>query len=372
MKKILFSAYSLGLGGIETALVTLLKELSNKYEITLVLEEKKGIFIENIPKSIKVIEYKPSDCKIIVIRKIINLFKRIKFYMQYHNKFYFALSFATYSKAGSYCARTASRNNALWVHNDYLTMYKNDREQFCEFFNSINHTGFKKLVFVSDKARENYQKIFPLSKQILLTCNNLINYENILRKSEEDISLKKDKEIVTFLNVGRHDEHQKKLSRLLEASFKLKQEGYKFKIIMLGSGQDTEYYQDLIAKYKLEDYIFMLGAKKNPYPYFKICDAVILTSDYEGYPVVFVESLLLQKPILTTDVSDARKDIADKYGIVMEKDVDSIYMVMKEYIEYGYKIKNDFDVKKFNEKIMKKLINIIENNNSMSRNIEET
>ena len=36
MKKILFSAYSLGLGGIETALVALLKDLSKKYEITLV------------------------------------------------------------------------------------------------------------------------------------------------------------------------------------------------------------------------------------------------------------------------------------------------------------------------------------------------
>ena len=36
MKKILFSSYSMDLGGIETALITLLKNISSDYDITLV------------------------------------------------------------------------------------------------------------------------------------------------------------------------------------------------------------------------------------------------------------------------------------------------------------------------------------------------
>ena len=41
MKKILFAAYSLDLGGIETALVTLINYLAKKkYYITLLLEKK--------------------------------------------------------------------------------------------------------------------------------------------------------------------------------------------------------------------------------------------------------------------------------------------------------------------------------------------
>lgn len=362
MKRILFSAYSLGLGGIETALVTLLKELSKEYEITLVLEKKEGLFLNDLPSSIKIVQYTPSDCKNFIIRKSINLFKRIKFYMKYHNKFYFACSFATYSRVGSYCARTASRSNALWVHNDYLTMYKNNIEDFTVFFHSIDHSDFKTLVFVSNEARENYRKVFSSSPATLLTCNNLINYESILKKAEETIEFTKN-DTVTFLNVGRHDEHQKKLSRLLEASFRLKEQGYQFKVVMLGSGKDTEYYQKLVSEYKLEDYIFMLGTKKNPYPYFKVCDAVILTSDYEGYPVVFVESFLLNKPILTTDVSDARDDIEGKYGLIMDKDVDSIYMTMRDYIEHGFKIKDIFNAEQFNQKIIQTLIDIIENKN---------
>ena len=72
-------------GGIETALVTLLNYLAKqkKYEITLVLENKLGIFLDYIDSNIKIIEYTPNNNKIIPIRKIINLFKQIKFKNKY-------------------------------------------------------------------------------------------------------------------------------------------------------------------------------------------------------------------------------------------------------------------------------------------------
>ena len=46
MKKLLFGAYSLDIGGIEKALVILVNKLQEKgYDITLVLEKKQGIFL---------------------------------------------------------------------------------------------------------------------------------------------------------------------------------------------------------------------------------------------------------------------------------------------------------------------------------------
>ena len=76
MKKILFSAYSLDVGGIETALVTLLKYLVKDFDITLVLEKKQGIFLEDLSKEIKVITYTPSSIKFGIIRKAINFVKQ--------------------------------------------------------------------------------------------------------------------------------------------------------------------------------------------------------------------------------------------------------------------------------------------------------
>jgi len=68
MKKLLFAAHSLNLGGIETALITLLKELVKKeYEITLVFEKKEGIFLDALSPKINVIGYTPSNIKIVPI-----------------------------------------------------------------------------------------------------------------------------------------------------------------------------------------------------------------------------------------------------------------------------------------------------------------
>ena len=49
MKKLLFSAYSWDIGGIEKALITLTNKLQEKgYDITIVLEKKQGIFLNEL------------------------------------------------------------------------------------------------------------------------------------------------------------------------------------------------------------------------------------------------------------------------------------------------------------------------------------
>ena len=68
--------------------------------------------------------------------------------------------------------------------------------------------------------------------------------------------------------------------------------------------------------------------------------------------------MVLNKPIITTAVSDALIDIKDKFGIVVDNDDQSIYNGMREYIEHGFKIKNKFNYLKFNEEILKEIDNI--------------
>lgn len=375
MKKILFTAHSLGLGGIETALITLLEELAKKeHEITLVLEKKEGIFLDTLNPKIKVIEYCPSNQKIVPIRKAINMFKQLKFKLKYKNKFHFAAAYATYSLSNGFVARTASKNSAIWVHLDYLTQNNNNEQLTKNYYKELRCEEFKQIIFVSEEARENFLKLFPNCKEKVIYCNNLIDGEKILEKAEEPVieaeegSVKQQKDsdnlranvvepepkIITFLNVGRHDEKQKQLSKLIQVAEMLKQDGFKFKVLFVGDGQDTNLYKEMVKNKKLEDTITFLGKKKNPYPYYKISDCVVLTSDYEGYPVVFLESMILKKPIITTNVSDY-KTIEGKYGQVTTKEIDSIYKAMKNFIENGFEIKEEFDYKKYNEEIIQKL-----------------
>ena len=65
MKKLLFAAYDMNIGGIETSLLTLLNYLADKqYDITLVLEKKQGKFLNDLNSNINVIEYNPSENRI--------------------------------------------------------------------------------------------------------------------------------------------------------------------------------------------------------------------------------------------------------------------------------------------------------------------
>ena len=101
-----------------------------------------------------------------------------------------------------------------------------------------------------------------------------------------------------------------------------------------------------------------MGVKQNPYPYLKNSDAMVMSSDFEGYPVVFVEAKILGIPIITTDVSDSKKDIDKKYGLVVEKSEKGVYKGMKEFLDNSY-TPDTFNPEEYNEEILNKLERII-------------
>lgn len=358
-KKILFSAYSLDVGGIETALVSLVNYLIKYYDITLVLEKKQGVFLNSIDRKVKIIEYTPSYFKNKFISKFINLFKRLKFNIRYKNKFDFACSYATYCKMASMVARTASKNTALWVHNNYYYFFDRNDYKYKNFFDSIKSHKFRNILFVSDEARMQYAEKYGVENEKLITCNNLVDYKKILSLSEEKISIKENKDIVTFINISRHDEHQKKLTRLIESAKLLDKDNIDFRIIFVGDGKETDFYKKMVNDYKLNVKVIFVGKTTNPYPYLKISDCVVLTSDYEGYPVTYLEAKVMNKPIITTDVSDSISEINGKYGFVTDKNIENIYNAMKNFIVNKFQIAESFNPENYNREIIKKIEDII-------------
>ena len=247
---------------------------------------------------------------------------------------------------------------------DYLAQYGGDKEKVKEFFKEKHYKDFAKLVFVSEKSKNSFLEVFPEMKNKVLHINNLINYEEIEEKSLKKISEEELKRIdkkegqTIFLNYGRHDELQKKISRLIEAAEKLKERNKNFKVLLVGEGVDTPKYKKMVEENKLTDRVIFCGRKKNPFPYVRLADCVVLTSDYEGSPVVFTESLILEKSIITTDVAGSEQ-IKDKFGYVTKKDSNDIFAKMEEFMDKSFKPKERFNVKKYNEDIMRKVEKIM-------------
>lgn len=352
-KNIAFFAKSLDIGGIERAIINYVNNIDyNKYNVTLFLENKEGIYLNEINKNINIIEFNISESKNVFIRKLMNALKLIKFSIKYHNKFYFAANFATTVKSGAILSKRFSKNNAIWFHGDY---WNSEEEANC-FLKYVSAKKYKKVVFVSNAIKNKYIKQSN-SNQLLYVINNPVNYKEMLEKGNEKIKEKRNKTIV--LNVGRHEEKAKKISVLLNSVKRLLDQKYDFELWMVGDGPDNAFYKDLVKKLKIEKNVKFLGKKSNVYPYFKICDVVVLSSVIEGNPVVYLEGKIFNKPVISTNVTDALIELKG-YGIVTDTNEESFYKGLKKFLDEGYKIKNKFDPEKYNKDVFEKLYHVIE------------
>ena len=353
-KNIAFFCDRLALGGIGRAMINYANMIDKeKYDVTLFLNKKDGIYLNDISDDVRIISLNISESKNVFLRKLINAYKLIYFKVKYHNKFYFAANFNTTIKAGAVLAKCFSKNNAFWFHGEY---FENEFEAE-QFFKYTRAKKYKKLVFVSNKSKAKFETYSNDHKQKLYVINNLIDYETIIKKSEESISISKKRKVL--LNVGRHEEKDKNLIMLIKCVDRLLKENYDFEVWLVGDGENTDDYKKLVHELNLEDRVIFMGSKSNVFPYYKLADAVLLSSVREGNPVVFLEAKVLNKPIISTNVSDAKIEL-EGYGIVTDINEESYYQGLKQYLDGNFKVINKFNPQKHNDEILEKLYSMIE------------
>lgn len=337
--RIIFFSRDLNVGGMEKALVSLLNKLADKnYGITLVLENKVGALINDLDKRIVIKRYRLSSCKITFIRKAINFTHRLWWCCFNRNRYGFSCNYATYSVIGSKLACIASKNSALYVHSNYLGYYKGDKAKSETFFNSIDLAKFNRVLFVSKESKDCAKDIFPQISDRFTVLSNIVNAEEIIEKAQQEAEEKFSNEEINLLFVGRLDDTSKNFELLLN-SFKLAYgQKPRLRLYIIGNGPDKQKIEKCISDNAIEG-VTLLGEKINPYPYMRQCDSLILTSRYEGYPIVYVEALILNKQFITTvPVRDDFIDITDYFTVVEDEPEDvsqAILKINKHNVDYG-------------------------------------
>jgi len=358
MKKMIIYMPKLSIGGMEKALINLLKigKWTDKYDITLFLgyyTDKK--LLEMLPNNVHV--YVCNRGKWNVFGKI-NTF--IKMYFQMIKlflgikKYDVAISYAYQHPILATLTRMSSDNNIIFIHNNLKLKMKNNKKRY----KKMKFDQFKKIVCVSNEAKKIFLELYPNYLGAVTCINNYIDGDDIIKKASEPIEFNYQKPV--FISIARCEERSKKISRIIDCSKKIVDEGFNFSVLIIGDGEDFNLYKRMVKLKKIEDTVHLLGRKINPYCYLKHSDALVLSSEYEGYGIVIDEARILNIPVISTDVADAKKILDDGYGILCENSENGIYKGMKEFLEKGYKIKNKFSYLKFNENIDKKLEKIIE------------
>lgn len=355
-KNLLFTAYNLDLGGIETALVNLLDNINyDKYNVTLILEQKKGIFLSEVNQNAIVKELKVSSNNNPVMRKIVNATRKLIFTIFNYHNYDFSCCYATYSLSGNVLSRIASLNSSLYIHSNYKYVYKEEKE-FKEFFNKRSIEKFKHLIFVSNESKNSFLEFYPNMKDKSIVFNNFINIEKVLSLSKEKINLEKSKDKILFVFIGRLDDSSKKLTRAIHLINNLSNT----KLWIVGDGPDKAKYEKEVNKLHLNDRITFCNKQTNPYPYLNKADYFLLTSDYEGFPVTYLESIILKKPIITTiDVSDDEINIGKDYATIIPKEEKEMIKQVKQFLKDKPKRK-EIDLKEIQKLRMKNLEKIFD------------
>ena len=130
-----------------------------------------------------------------------------------------------------------------------------------------------------------------------------------------------------FLAVGRFSHLHKGFDLLIEAFNMFSQQNSDWQLDIVGEGVEESLYKTLIHKYKLENRIIIHPFTNNIQDFYSHAQVYVLSSRWEGLPLVLVESMAHGLPIVSSDLPTC-KEIMGEFALYF-KNGDIIELAQK-------------------------------------------
>ena len=177
---------------------------------------------------------------------------------------------------------------------------------------------------ISDKLKTKYR-----FNNLEVIHNAIIDIIQTDANKEESI-----KNYIIFY--GRIDDKVKNISLLLDAYSKSKLPGANMNLRILGNGHDKDMLIKKVEKLKIKENVRFLDFQSNPYDLVKQAYFTVLTSRYEGFPRVLIESLALGTPIVSVDCKSGPSEVIihEENGLLVENyNTDALVSAMNRMLE---------------------------------------
>ena len=365
-KKLLFIIDSLGAGGAEKSLVTLLNLLDySRFDVDLQLFTGDGIFRSFLAPQVNVLQ-EPTIVRELSqplfkqllhpsrilsrlrysmkIRKSnLNVADKAVLYWQIFGKYFSKLE-KSYDTAIAYSQGvptfyladkiTASAKLA-WVNVDYrISGVTRD-------FQKAFYRKMDVIVPVSEFVRELFaSEIYPEFRHKMRIMHDIVDAAIVERMSQMPSDKPIDKTAPVIMTTGRLNSLQKGYDLALAAAKVLRDRGVDFRWYAVGEGAYRGEMEHYIAENQLQDCFILLGATANPYSYMRQCDVYVQTSRHEGFGLTIAEARILNRPVVCTNFEGCIVQMADgKNGLVTsfapDEIADAIERLLNDTVLYS-------------------------------------
>jgi len=278
--------YLSGQGGTETILTTVSQLLINDYDVTILFADGVGDvdWPAQLPEQVKTVMVSHSN-------KITRLLKIGAFVLKSNFDAYIALSTSLIFLFSAFRKLALKKYHLIsWIH------YSIYHEQ------TVNPKFLKLADYhlaISSGIQREIEQLGINPETIFLV------YNCVPRQTE--IKYQFQPKMAEFIYLGRVTfEGQKNVKLLLDSLAGLKSDWH---LTVFGDGADLKHCQNYAEKLEISDQISWNGFVKHPWRQVNKATALLLASNYEGFPMVVLEAMSFGLPVVTTNCPTGPSDI---------------------------------------------------------------
>lgn len=361
MKKVLIVNNNMHIGGVQRALVSLLWQLQERYDVTLLLFSPAGKCMEELPPAVKVITADSHHRYLGMTRydlrtaadrlgrgfygAVSRLFGRkyALFLMGLGQKqlegYDAAISYlhdggakVFYGGCNDFVLNhVAAERKITFLHCDWTLCGADTPE------NNRLYSRFDRIAACSGGCAEAFLRVNPQLAEKVAVVPNCHRFDRI-RASEPEEELDKNDgklHVLTLARLGR----EKGVDRALEAIARLGSSREKLRYHVVGDGILRPQLEEYIRRQGLEDTVTLWGEKAMPWGFLRQADLLLIPSRSEAAPLVIGEAACLATPILSTKTSSAEEMIEKPgWGWVCENTVEALTAALSELLNDPEKI----------------------------------
>lgn len=331
--KITIFLSDLGGGGAEKVMLNLADGfVAENFAVDLVLVRKAGAYVSRINPKVKLVNLKGKS-----------LFRSLPMLIRYLKKEQPSVLLSALEDTNVVAILAKWLGNrptqvAVTVHNTLSqeSLYANNlKRKFVPYIVPWLYLLADNVVTVSQGVAQDLIKLGLSEKKITVIYNPILTLElqtKLQQPLEHPWFFPQQPPVI--LGIGRLT-RQKDFPTLIH-SFLEVQKQIPLRLMILGEGEERTSLESLIRQLGIAENVLLLGFVQNPYVYMKQAKVVVLSSAWEGFGNVLVESMAAGTPVVSTDCPYGPNEIlaCGEYGrLVPVGDVDGMAKAIFETLQ---------------------------------------